>query len=60
MLEHILPVLKRLDDKMKQRSQKRAENKLLKELKRERKNAKPAPHFSNTPNPVDFPKKEEK
>ena len=40
---------------MKQMSEKRAFNKLAKELKRERKNAKPAPHFSNTSNPVDFP-----
>lgn len=45
---------------MKQLSQKRANQKLAKELKRERKNAKPAPHFSNTPNPVDFPKKDSK
>ena len=41
---------------MKQLSEKRAFNKLAKQLKRERKNAKPAPHFSNTSNPVDFPK----
>ena len=45
---------------MKQLSQKRADQKLAKNLKRERKNAKPAPHYSNTNNPVDFPKKEQK
>ena len=45
---------------MKQRSQKWADQKLAKELRRERKNAKPAPHYSNTPNPIDFPKKESK
>ena len=60
---HTHSVYKRLDDKMKQLSQKRADQKLAKILKRERKNAKPAepaPHYSNTNNPVDFPKKEEK
>lgn len=41
---------------MKQLSQKRAYNKLAKILKRERKNAKPVPHFTNTANPIDFPK----
>lgn len=40
---------------MKQLSQKRADQRLAKELKRERKNAQPAPHYSNTANPVDFP-----